>query len=82
MDIDSIVRGYSSEQYTRALFQTFINYLASRGMIDTLDLSGFMEEHFSKQLEKIKEEDLAKSKQAYEKYLNERIESKKNVNQR
>lgn len=72
MDFDAILKGYTDEQYSEALYQTLANYLYFKGLIDLEDFAKFQEENFPKLLEKIKDRDRAKAKETYEKYMKEK----------
>lgn len=71
MDINSILRGYSAEQFCETLYQTIVNYLCIKGIIDIDDFAKFQEEKFSKILQKIIDRDRAKAEEVMEKYKKE-----------
>lgn len=68
MDIESIMRGYTDEQYSKALIITLGCYLDKIGVLKVHDLMKFYEENLSETLEQIKKEDLDNAKAAIEKY--------------
>ena len=71
MDIESIIRGYTDEQYSKALIITLGTYLDKIGVLKVHDLMKYYEDNLSETLEQIKEEDLANAKEKYEKYKRE-----------
>lgn len=71
-NLDDILKGYTSEQYTEASVNTLINYLAEKGLIDINDYIDYHAVNSSKTLEHIVERDNAKAKEAYEKYKQEK----------
>ena len=68
LSFEDILRGYSQEQYSEALYHTLANYLAYKGIIDIKELGEFQQDNFSKVLEKIIERDREESKKKYEEY--------------
>lgn len=71
MDINSIMRGYTDEQYSKALIITLGTYLDKIGVLKVHDLMKYYEENLSEILEQIKKEDLDNARVSIEKYKKE-----------
>lgn len=72
MDIDGLLKGYTNEQYSKALIITLGCYLDKIGVLKVHDLMKFYEENLDDTLQQIKDENLAASKKAYEEYMNKK----------
>lgn len=72
MSIDELFKGYTNEQYCKALIITLGCYLDKIGVLKVHDLIKFYEENLDDTLQQIKEEDLAAAKKAYEEYMNKK----------
>ena len=63
--IDSWLRGYSHEQYAEALYQTLLNYLQSKGVMDMKEYEDYAFRNFETILKKIVERDRKEVKEKY-----------------
>lgn len=61
-DILEALRGYNAEQYAEALYNTLINYLIAKNIIDFNDYSKFAQEHTDKILKMIIDRDKEENK--------------------
>lgn len=60
MDFFSVLRGYTVEQYSEALFQTIINFLLSKDIIQRDEFQQFVDANFNDILQKIIDRDREK----------------------
>lgn len=61
MDWMEILRGYTSEQFSEALFHLLVNFLISKEIIDKDEFQQFSDENFQKILENIVKTDREKA---------------------
>lgn len=71
MDFMEILRGYTSEQFSEALFHLLVNFLISKGIIDSNELQEFSDENFTKILKSVIEADKEKALMSINKNKNE-----------
>ena len=62
--IEDYWRGYTHEQYARALYETLLNYLINNDIIDKEDYRKFEKENFYEILELVKEKDKKEREEA------------------
>lgn len=54
---EELSRGFTSEQYSLALFNVLLNYLSMKGVLDIPEYKEFQSEHFQDTLKSIVEND-------------------------
>lgn len=66
LDFEEIARGYSSEQYSEALFHLIINFLADVELIDKDRFQRFVDDNFNDILNNVIKRDKEASKKRLE----------------
>ena len=69
-NFEEILRGYTSEQFAEALYNTLVNYLVFKNIIDMNDYIKFSEENANKILKLIIARDKEEDKKIIEKFKN------------
>ena len=67
-DFEELLRGYTSDQFAEALYNTLVNYLVFKNIIDINDYIKFSEEHANEVLKLIIDRDKEEDKKITEKW--------------